>query len=299
MKRKKILLFLARQLIPNVGTIVIVLAFLWAQQAGALGFLAPEATSTTTISYQGRLSSNGIPVNGNVGITFRIYNTSSDGSPLWTEIYPAVSVSDGLFNVLLGSVTPLPNSLFSSNDTLYLGVTVGLDSEMTPREQLASAPWAIHALNVADGSITTDKIADGAVTTSQIANNSITPEKLSLLHGSRIGTGMTFSLTTQYQTIPGLSIVVDLPTAQTVRLDATVDTNAVDTCIVGYIYVDGNIGNPPFVACFTRVNVVTFRDVSLAAGVHTFEVKAHTETSSSASFIYPGNSAFNYIAIAP
>jgi hypothetical protein len=125
-----------------------VFVLLWAQQAGALGFLSPTGSSTTTISYQGRLAdSGGTPVNDTVGMTFRIYNAATGGSPLWTETYPAVQISDGLFHVLLGSTTPLPQSLFSDNDTLYLGITVGADDEMTPREQLASAPWAINALS--------------------------------------------------------------------------------------------------------------------------------------------------------
>jgi len=175
MNRKSTLSFLFRQLVPNSGTIAIVLALLWAQQAGALSFLAPQATSTTTISYQGRLSSGGAPVNGSVGMTFRIYNMTTGGSPLWTEIYPAVSVSDGLFHVLLGSVNPLPNSLFTNNDTLYLGITVAADSEMTPREQLASAPWAMMAAEVPDGSITIEKIADGAIGPSQIVDSGLSP----------------------------------------------------------------------------------------------------------------------------
>lgn len=167
MNQKELLKKIARQFIPNAGTIAIVIALLWAQQAGALNFLSPNASSTTTISYQGRLAdSGGNPINANIGMTFRIYNASTGGSALWTETYPAVQVSNGLFHVLLGSVTPLPNSLFSSNTTLYLGITVGADSEMTPREQLASAPYAMQAgqaLTVPDGVITSSKIANSAV----------------------------------------------------------------------------------------------------------------------------------------
>lgn len=155
--------------IPNFGTIVIVLALIWAQQAGAFGFLAPNSTSTTTISYQGRLAdSGGSPITDTVGMTFRIYNVASGGSALWTEVYPAVTINDGLFHVLLGSTEPLSADLFSDNDTLYLGITVGADNEMTPREQLASAPYA---MTVADASITTDKIADGSVTTSKLSQD--------------------------------------------------------------------------------------------------------------------------------
>ncbi len=173
MNQKELLKRIARQFIPNAGTIVLVIVLLWAQQAGALGFLAPDAASTSTISYQGRLAdSSGNPVtNAGLGMKFRLYNAATGGSALWTETYSGVPVNGGLFHVLLGSVTPIPASLFSSNSTLYLGITVGADTEMTPREQLASAPYAMQAsqaLTVPDGSITTAKIADGAVTLSKL-----------------------------------------------------------------------------------------------------------------------------------
>jgi hypothetical protein len=153
MNRKAFWNKVGRQFVPNAGTLILVFVLLWAQQAGALGFLSPTSSSTTTISYQGRLAdSGGTPVNDTVGMTFRIYNAATGGSPLWTETYPAVQISDGLFHVLLGSTTPLPQSLFSDNDTLYLGITVGADDEMTPREQLASAPWAMSVPDKAIGS---------------------------------------------------------------------------------------------------------------------------------------------------
>jgi hypothetical protein len=183
MNRKELFQKVARQFIPNIGTILLVLALLWVRDAQALAALT--AKSTTTISYQGRLAnSSGTPVtSAGLGMTFRLYNTTTGGSALWTETYPGVAVNDGLFHVLLGSVTPLDASYFSTYDTLYLGITVGTDAEMTPREQLASAPYAIQAgraLTVPDGSITTAKIADGAIGTNQIIDNSITSSKLNV-----------------------------------------------------------------------------------------------------------------------
>ena len=99
---------------------------------------------------------------------FRLYNGSEGGSPLWTELWSgsnAVQVRDGLFNVMLGSLTAIPQSIITTNNTLYLGIAVGTDTEMTPRVQLGSVPFAMQALTVPNESITTEKIADGAVTT--------------------------------------------------------------------------------------------------------------------------------------
>jgi len=161
-----------RAWLPSRGsvlfTLLVVGGLLWATSAGALPLRAPmlAGDSTTTISYQGRLAdSSGDPVTtSGVGMQFRLYNTDTGGSPLWEESHTAVPVEDGLFHVLLGSTNPIPVSLLANNSTLWLGITVGSDSEMEPREQIASAPYAMIASTVPDGSITTGKLADGAVT---------------------------------------------------------------------------------------------------------------------------------------
>ena len=51
-------------------------------------------------------------------------------------------MSDGLFSVLLGSVEPLPQLLFDQNSDLWLAIAVGGDDEMSPRDKIASAPYA-------------------------------------------------------------------------------------------------------------------------------------------------------------
>ncbi len=115
-------------------------------------------TSATTLPYQGRLTdSNGNPVNAAQAMTFRLYNIASGGTALWQEAWPAVQVSDGLFNVLLGSTAPITPTLFAENNSLWLGITVGTDTEMAPRMQVGSVPFAFQAsrafgLSAADGS---------------------------------------------------------------------------------------------------------------------------------------------------
>jgi hypothetical protein len=89
------------------------------------------------------------------------------GVPLWTEMWTganAVDVSDGLFNVMLGSIDNTLVSAIEGYDELYLGITVGTDSEMVPRVQLGSVPFSMQALRVPDGAITAEMIADGTVT---------------------------------------------------------------------------------------------------------------------------------------
>ena len=170
--------FLRRYLIPHPGTLImtllVVAGLLWAGSAGALPLRVPAAagTSTGTIAYQGRLAdSAGTPITDTVNMEFRLYDVAEGGTPLWEELWTganAVRVSDGLFNVMLGSLNAIPQNVIAGHDQLWLGITVGTDDEMTPRVQLGSVPFAVQALTVPDGSITTNKIADKAVTSAKL-----------------------------------------------------------------------------------------------------------------------------------
>ncbi|MBI3958617.1 MAG: hypothetical protein HY328_07395 [Chloroflexi bacterium] len=64
--------------------------------------------------------------------------------------------------------------MITGNSNLFLGITVGTDDEMTPRVQLGSVPFAVQALSVPDGSVTTAKIADGAVTKVKLGPDAVT-----------------------------------------------------------------------------------------------------------------------------
>ncbi len=99
-----------------------------------------------TISYQGVLTdANGIVVsNGNYQLTFRLYDVAAGGTALWTETHSAVTVDNGVFNVILGSLTSF-NLPFDKQ--YYLGVSVGGDPELAPRIQLASSPYSLSSLN--------------------------------------------------------------------------------------------------------------------------------------------------------
>ncbi|HUT53759.1 MAG TPA: H-type lectin domain-containing protein [bacterium] len=53
-----------------------------------------------------------------------------------------MEVDGGIYNVLLGGVNPLSPDIFS-RPYVYLGVMVGTDQEMTPRQQITSVPSAL------------------------------------------------------------------------------------------------------------------------------------------------------------
>lgn len=76
-------------------------------------FLALTAAMTIqsavpqTVNYRGRLlDASGAPVDTTLAMTFRIYDTPTQGTSLWVEIQTAVVASNGLFTVNLGSVVP-------------------------------------------------------------------------------------------------------------------------------------------------------------------------------------------------
>lgn len=109
-----------------------------------LACVGVAAAPPTTLGYQGRLASaGGIPVSATLSITFRLYDVPSGGTPLWTEIQSAIDVDGGNLAVELGSVTPLPASIWGRQ--LYLGVQVAGDGEMLPRPALTASPYALRA----------------------------------------------------------------------------------------------------------------------------------------------------------
>ncbi len=117
-------------------------------------------------SYQGQLTdSSGNPVtDGNYQITFRLYDEddATVGDALWTETQN-VPVEDGLFHVTLGATQPIETELFSQK--LWLGVEVESDGEMTPRQQLTGAPYAMSLVAGAavQGSIDQDDPLPGTL----------------------------------------------------------------------------------------------------------------------------------------
>ena len=141
--------WLGRQMVPNIGTLLMVVVLLLTIPSLAAPLIAPSAPSACLISYQGRLAdAEGNPITGKVNIEFRLYDVPTGGVPLWEEFWTggnAVDVSDGLFSVMLGSINDTLCSAIEGRDELYLGITVGTDSEMEPRVQLGSVPFAMVA----------------------------------------------------------------------------------------------------------------------------------------------------------
>jgi hypothetical protein len=101
----------------------------------------PDAVDVSVgyiIPVQGRLTdASGNPLDGNYNVTFRLYNVLSGGTELCHDTN-AVEVNQGLFNSEIWGTCPGT----ITGDQLYLGIEVGSDGEMSPRQPIYAVPYA-------------------------------------------------------------------------------------------------------------------------------------------------------------
>lgn len=97
-----------------------------------------EAELNDIVPIQGRLTDdNGNPVDGTRNITFSIYEASAGGTALCSDT-DLTLVTNGLFNAEMDYCT----SDDIDGRQLWLGVKVGSDPEMTPRQGIYAVPYA-------------------------------------------------------------------------------------------------------------------------------------------------------------
>jgi hypothetical protein len=114
------------------------------------------------INYQGRLvdGSTGLPLAGPHSLVFRIYESASEGTLLWSETKTEEADSNGVFSTMLGSANPI--------DVVFAGprwLEIEVDGQiLTPRRELVSVPCAYQASNadMLDG-MNPDAFADSSV----------------------------------------------------------------------------------------------------------------------------------------
>jgi hypothetical protein len=103
--------------------------------------LYPGAVATVIddiVQVQGRLTApNGFPLNGNYSVTVAIYDTPTSGTPRCIDTDSAL-VTNGLFTMNMDFCT----AAVFNGDQLYMGIKVGSDPEMTPRQPIYSVPYA-------------------------------------------------------------------------------------------------------------------------------------------------------------
>jgi hypothetical protein len=128
-----------------LGVILTVMGLLLSLTLAPASAFVPE-----TINYQGYLTNTaGTPVNGMVQIVFSIYDSPSGKTALWSELQN-VSANDGIYSVILGTGTPILGKLgaLSFDQQYYLGIKVGVDIEMEPRQLLSTVPYSFRSQTV-------------------------------------------------------------------------------------------------------------------------------------------------------
>jgi hypothetical protein len=121
--------------------------FLTAVLAASFFMTTVHAEVPHRMSYQGKLTDEtGVPVSdGDYTIQFRIYTAPSGGDLLWEE-QQTVGVADGLFSVVLGDSTSIPDTVFTG-PTRWLALQLSPDPEMSPRKPIVSVGYAFRALD--------------------------------------------------------------------------------------------------------------------------------------------------------
>jgi hypothetical protein len=162
MTTRKLLIVMVAANLLIVGLVTVMF-----QTGGLLAGSAPRSAgdgSTThdpslfpvvpqTMNYQGILKDSlEDPLNGRYDLTFAIYRWDSGLGWVsdWSETQSGVDVTDGLFNVELGSVNPLNGGIFEGvwslgSGALELGVAVDGGTELSPRAPLVTVPYAYRA----------------------------------------------------------------------------------------------------------------------------------------------------------
>ncbi len=97
------------------------------------------------INYQGYLTDDlGNPATDTLDMTFGIWDASVSGTELWSEDQ-TVSVENGIFNVVLGSIAPIPSDVFQSGQTRWLELTVETQV-LSPRTEVTSVGYAYRSV---------------------------------------------------------------------------------------------------------------------------------------------------------
>ena len=103
------------------------------------------------INFQGILTnSGGTPLADSiVSVEFRIYTALVGGESKWVETQSVITDNQGRFNVLLGAVSSIEDTVFKDT-TRYLGVKVSTDAELIPRTRLVSVAYS-NRVSTIDG----------------------------------------------------------------------------------------------------------------------------------------------------
>ncbi len=129
---------------------------------------------TNTFTYQGELKFNNALANGSYDFEFSVFDVDIGGSALEIVVANGVTVTNGVFSTPI----TLSNDLFTGNK-IWLDIAVRANGTanpfdlLSPRQEVSSSPYAIHAQFVGADAVTGVQIQDGTISNSDIDINSI------------------------------------------------------------------------------------------------------------------------------
>lgn len=174
-------------------------------RAAALGSLlvsagpahpAHAAPLGTGFTYQGQVTISGAPASPTCDFEFSLWDAAGSGTPPTggaqigsTQAVNGVSVSDGLFTVVLNNTAQFGVSAFTGQDRwLQMAVSCPAGGSLVtlgPRQKLTAAPYALYspsAGTAADlncsGCVSSSDLAASAVSTNQIGDLQVTTAKI-------------------------------------------------------------------------------------------------------------------------
>ncbi|PIR25465.1 MAG: hypothetical protein COX62_07880 [Deltaproteobacteria bacterium CG_4_10_14_0_2_um_filter_43_8] len=176
-----------------------------------LALLAPLSSlraDNTQIPVQGYLTdASGNVVNATTDMVFQLYTAATGGTAAWSSGTLSVAVSNGFYSTTLGTSS---NALPSLESALYLGITVGTDSEMLPRNEFSAVPFALTCSNCSSLVSVSTTDASNTITGSEETVNTVTIPANTLnntgevLHVKTYGTSLVSATSSQI-----LSVKVD------------------------------------------------------------------------------------------
>ena len=229
---------------------------LLAAASGAVFAVTPQSAAFT---YQGSLSANGQPANGNYDLTFSLFDDAAAGSQVGATLaQPQYPVAQGVFTIDL----EFPGA-FTGNQ-LWLQVTVN-GTPVLPRQAVNAAPVAQYVLN---GSTRGQGVYE--------------------VYGT--GQLVVTAATSTYTLIPGLTQTVYVPDNSVVHVHSDGGVQSTGATSTSYsvvdigLFVDGAVSIAGGQRRLSIANTAALsqlianwsidRTYTLPAGNHTFQVRA-------------------------
>lgn len=203
------------------------------------------------LNFQGRLAnSSGVALTGSYDMQFKLYTASSGGTYIWGETRTAananaVTVTNGLFSVLIGEGTAVAGSsatlqaAVTANSTMYIEVTVGAET-LTPRRQVGSSVYAFNS-DTLDGLDSTDFIRNstGVQSAANLSIDGTARADTSMLTPTLdTNTATALNIGTTNATVINLNENVAVAAAKTLTMTGSTTANRPGSPTDGMIYYD-------------------------------------------------------------